>query len=58
MKTRLDIIISVKDRSIGETIRSLYDIMDFTAKENIPGLMIFIDFLKAFDNVEWELKMS
>jgi len=27
--------------------------MDFTAKENIPGLMIFIDFQKAFDSVEW-----
>ena len=27
--------------------------MDFTLKENIPGLMIFIDFHKAFDSVEW-----
>ena len=43
----------VKDRFIGETIRSIYDIMDFTATENIPGLMIFIDFQKAFDSVEW-----
>ena len=44
----------VKDRYIGETIRSVFDIMDFTAKESIPGLMIFIDFEKAFDSVEWE----
>ena len=44
----------VKDRYIGETIRSVFDIMDFTAKEGIPGLMIFIDFEKAFDSVEWE----
>ena len=43
----------VKDRFIGETIRSIYDIMDLTATENIPGLMIFIDFQKAFDSVEW-----
>ena len=28
--------------------------MDFTAKENIPGLLLFIDFRKAFDSVEWE----
>ena len=28
--------------------------MDFTAKENIPGLLLFIDFQKAFDSVEWE----
>ena len=26
----------VKDRFIGETIQSIYDIMDFTATENIP----------------------
>ena len=44
----------VKDRFIGETIRSVYDVMDFTVKENIPGLMLFIDFQKAFDSVEWE----
>ena len=37
----------VKDRFIRETIRS------FTAKENIPGLLVFIDVKKAFDSVEW-----
>ena len=41
-------------RSIGEAIRSIFEIMDFTAKENIPGLLLFIDFQKAFDSVEWE----
>ena len=44
----------VKDRFIGETIQSIYHVMDFTVKENIPGLMLFIDFQKAFDRVEWE----
>ena len=43
----------VKDRYIGETVRSIFDLMDFTLNENIPGLMIFIDFHKAFDSVEW-----
>ena len=28
--------------------------MDWTANENIPGLMIFIDFQKAFDSIEWD----
>ena len=28
--------------------------MDFIEKESIPGLMIFIDFEKAFDSIEWE----
>jgi len=27
--------------------------MDFTDKENISGLLIFIDFQKAFDTLEW-----
>ena len=40
-------------RYIGETVRSILDIMDFTEKENIPGLVIFIDFRKAFDTLEW-----
>ena len=43
----------VKDRDIGETVRSIFDLMDFTLKENIPGMLIFIDFHKAFDSVEW-----
>ena len=48
----------VKDRYIGETVRSIFDLMDFTLKENIPGLMIFIDFHKAFDSVEWNYLVS
>ena len=47
----------IKDCFIGETIRFIYHIMDYTAKENIPGLLIFIDFEnKAFDSVhtEWD----
>ena len=44
----------IKDRYIGETVRSIFDIMEFTLKENIPGIMIFLDFQKAFDSVEWD----
>lgn len=44
----------IKDRFIGETVRSIFDIMDFTLDENISGLMIFIDFHKAFDSLEWD----
>ena len=44
----------VKDRFIGETMRSIYGIMNYTFEENIPGLLIFIDIEKAFDSVEWD----
>ena len=44
----------VKDRYIGETVRSILDIMEFTDEENIPGILIFIDFKKAFDTLEWQ----
>ena len=43
----------IKDRYIGKTVRSIFDIMDFTVEKNIPGLLIFIDFQKAFDSLEW-----
>ena len=48
----------VKDRYIVETVRSIFDLMDFTLKENIPGLMIFIGFHKAFDSIEWNYLVS
>ena len=32
--------------------------MEFSLKENIPGLMIFIDFHKAFDSLEWNFLFS
>ena len=43
----------VKERYIGETVRSIFDIMDLTDKENMPGLLIFINFEKPFDSLEW-----
>lgn len=43
----------VKERYIGEAIRSILDVMEYTEKENIPGIMLFIDFKKAFDSLEW-----
>ena len=48
----------VKDRYIGETVRSFFDVMDFTLKEKLPGLLIFIDFQKAFDSLEWNFLLS
>ena len=43
----------VKGRFIGEAARSILDVMDYTKKENIPGILLFIDFEKAFDSLNW-----
>ena len=33
--------------------RYIFDSTEFTDNENIPGILIFVDFRKAFDIVEW-----
>ena len=59
IKTVLDDIINkdqtgfIKGRSIVENIRLIYDMMKFTDEKNIPGLLLLIDFEKAFDSLSW-----
>ena len=43
----------MKGRYIGENIRLLYDTILITENDNIPGLLLMIDFEKAFDSVSW-----
>ena len=43
----------VEGRYIGETIRTIYDIMNFTKSEGISGILAFLDFERAFDSIEW-----
>ena len=43
----------VKGRFIGQNVRLLIDIMEHTELNEIPGIMILIDFEKAFDTLEW-----
>ena len=43
----------VKGRYIGQNIRLINDIMKITELENIPGMVIFVDFKKAFDTLDW-----
>lgn len=40
-------------RYIGENIRIIYDLFYYTEKENIPALLLLVDFEKAFDSVSW-----
>ena len=43
----------IKGRFIGENIRLIDSIINYTANENIPGLILLLDFEKAFDTLEW-----
>ena len=43
----------ISGRYIGENIRLVYDLLHYTEKENIPGLIMLVDFEKAFDSVSW-----
>ena len=43
----------MKGRFIGENIRLIDGVINFAEAENIPGLLLFLDFEKAFDTVEW-----
>jgi len=44
----------IKNRYIGENIRTIIDIMQYTAKEQLPGILLQLDFEKAFDSVSWK----
>jgi len=41
----------VKGRNIFDAVRTIGDIMDHTKLHNLPGLMVTIDFEKAFESV-------
>ena len=41
----------IKGRYIGENIRLIYDLMNYTEQNNIQGLLLLIDFEKAFDSL-------
>ena len=43
----------LKNPFIGENIRLLDSIINYTDTEQIRGLLPFVDFEKAFDIVEW-----
>ena len=43
----------IKGRFIGENVRLISDIINYTATKNLSGLAAFLDFEKAFDSREW-----
>lgn len=48
----------ISGRYIGDNIRLIYDILQFTEEYGIPGLLLLIDFEKAFDTISWDFLYS
>ena len=44
----------ISGRFIGENVRLMYDILFETKNQDIPGMILSIDFEKAFDTVSWK----
>ena len=43
----------MKDKFIGQNVRLLSDLTEYTDVKEISGIFLFIDFEKAFDSIEW-----
>jgi hypothetical protein len=45
----------IKNRFIGFNLRQIQDIIDYADIYKTEGSLVFIDFIKAFDSLEWVL---
>ena len=43
----------IKSRFIGFSIRQIQDIIDYAEEGNLEGVLLFLDYQKAFDSIEW-----
>ena len=43
---------------MGDNIKLIYDPIYYLNYDNLPGLLICIDFEKAFDSVDWNFMMK
>ena len=48
----------LKGRYIGQNIRILEDISFFAKKNKLPGILLSIDFEKAFDSLNWTFMLK
>ena len=44
----------LQGRFIGENTRVIYDVIHSTFEKHIPGILLLIDFEKAFDSISWK----
>ena len=45
----------MKDRFVGQNIRLLCNLLEQTELKDIPGILLQLDFRKAFDTIEWPM---
>ena len=43
----------IPDRYIGDNVRLIYDVMQYLDENKLPGLLVCLDFEKAFDSLDW-----
>ena len=48
----------IKNRFIGFNLRQIQDIIDYTELHGLEGAIIFVDFTKAFDSLEWDFMFN
>ena len=60
MKTMLPELINedqtgfISGRYIGDNLRLTYDVIAYSKEKNLPGLLLNVDFEKAFDSADWK----
>lgn len=47
----------IKGRNITDNIRSVSDILQYLKDNDLPGILLNIDFEKAFDSVDWKFML-
>jgi hypothetical protein len=50
-----DQVAYLKNRFIGQNIRTIMDIMGYTKLMDKNGIIAFLDFEKAFDTINWDV---
>ena len=48
----------MKGRYIVENIRIVLDVIELLDKHQKPGIMLTVDFEKAFDSIKWEFLLQ
>ena len=48
----------IQGQNINYSIRLIQDIIEYSNKHNIKGAILFLDFAKAYDTIEWEFMFS